>query len=118
MSTNRPTSRGVTVKTHKASATTSGETESAFPKGNNRNCNKRNINNNNISSAAADVQRKRQHSPEKPSAHINGNITDSHCDISKSGKLLMSLLVRVFNGVYICMFIKLCYLTYFLRFSL
>ncbi|XP_036216873.2 uncharacterized protein cmb [Bactrocera oleae] len=84
VSTNRPTSRGATVKTHKASATTSGETESAFPKGNNRNCNKRNINNNNISSAAADVQRKRQHSPEKPSAHINGNITDSHCDISKS----------------------------------
>nr|XP_036216874.1 uncharacterized protein LOC106616869 isoform X2 [Bactrocera oleae] len=84
VSTNRPTSRGVTVKTHKASATTSGETESAFPKGNNRNCNKRNINNNNISSAAADVQRKRQHSPEKPSAHINGNITDNHCDISKS----------------------------------
>ncbi|XP_050337266.1 uncharacterized protein LOC126763623 isoform X1 [Bactrocera neohumeralis] len=85
VSTNRPTNRGATVKTHRASATTSGETETAFPKANNRNFKKSNINNNNnTSSGTADVQRKRQHSPEKSSTRINGNITGSHCDISKS----------------------------------
>ncbi|XP_011196887.2 uncharacterized protein LOC105221526 isoform X2 [Zeugodacus cucurbitae] len=82
VTSNRPTSRGATVKTHKATAATSGETESALPKGSNRNCNISN-NNNNTSTAAADVQRKRQHSPEKQTARINGHITGNHCDISK-----------------------------------
>lgn len=113
VSTNRPSSRGATVKTHKTSAATGCETESGLSKGNNRNCNKNNINNNNnISSAAVEVQRKRQHSPEEQSAHINGNITGSRCDLSKIGKLLISFIDLVLNGICVFKFIYFISLVY------
>ncbi|XP_054734786.1 uncharacterized protein LOC129242253 [Anastrepha obliqua] len=82
VSANQHISGGANVKSAKTAVIATGE--AGFDTAHSQNISKNNIDNNNSRAASAEVQRKRQHSPEEGLTQLNGSAGASQFNISKN----------------------------------